>query len=168
MQALSNTLVLPRDQTKHCFRHWENFSSSIPPVSISPKPPSPQESTSPGSTRLGITAVLHCQGACCAQRPEFPVWACCWRGSSDWQHWQLLNGAHQSLEEFLHRNAVTPCLGHAEGLKSLGVQSRERRAPNKAATAVLRALAGPMTCPAHIVLHRAARTRLAAKHGHSS
>lgn len=54
MQALSNTLVLPRDQTKHCFRHWEKLSSSIPPVSISPKPLFPQESTSPGSIRLGI------------------------------------------------------------------------------------------------------------------
>lgn len=98
MQALSNTLVLPRDQIKHRFRHWEKFSSSIPPVPISPKPPSPLESSSLGCTRLGITAVLHWQGACCAQsssaeRPEFPAWACCWSSSSDWQ---LFNREHQS------------------------------------------------------------------------
>lgn len=42
MQALSNTLVLPRDQIKHRFRHWEKFSSSIPSTHL------PKATFSPG------------------------------------------------------------------------------------------------------------------------
>lgn len=88
VQALSNTLLFPREENKHLFGRWEELSSSVLLAPITPNPPSLLENPSPCYTRLSITLAPQCQVSCFAhssstRQPKFPAQDCCRSGRSD-------------------------------------------------------------------------------------